>query len=59
MSSAVIARGSLPMLAELGNAAGLKLPGRTKVFGVNPDAMRSGWTLVADPIHNRPRGSDR
>ena len=57
MSSAVIGRGSLPMPAGLGNAAGIKPPSRTKLFGVSPEATRSGWTLVADPIHNRPRGS--
>lgn len=58
MSFAVISRGSLPKLAAgLGNAARLEPPTRTKVFGVDPEATRSGWALVADPIHDRQRDS--
>lgn len=55
MSSTVIGRGSLSRLAGLGNAAELEPLTRTEVYGVDPDAKRSGWVLMADPIHDRPR----
>ena len=57
MSSAVIGRGPLPRLAWLGNAARLEPPTRAKVFGVDPEATRSGCALVAHPIHDLPRDS--
>lgn len=57
MSSAVIGRGSLPGLAGLGAAAKLEPPTRSKAFDVDPEATRSGWALVANPIHDRTRDS--
>jgi hypothetical protein len=57
MSSAVIGRRPLARLAWLENAARLEPPTRAKVFGIDLEATRRGFALVADPIHDRPRDS--